>query len=68
MVKEVTMYTILCDRCGVDAAKDAEHSCWGEPEFAREMDCQEWEEIDGKDYCPNCVEWNHDETQLVPKP
>lgn len=68
MIKEVTMYTVVCDRCGKDACADSESSCWSEPAFVREMACDGWEEVGSKDYCPDCVMWNEDESELIPKP
>jgi len=65
--KSLTMYTVVCDRCGVDACAEAEHSCWAEPWMVREMDCQEWIQVGDRDYCPNCIERNEDESELIPK-
>lgn len=67
-VREVTMYTIVCDRCGCDACYDTDYKAWADVEGVRECSCEGWEEIDGKDYCPDCLVWNDDETELIPKP
>lgn len=67
-VKQVTMYTIICDRCGADACADTDYSCWNEPDTAREMCCDEWMEVDDKDYCPNCITWDDNQDKPTPKP
>ncbi len=37
MVKEVTMFTVVCDNCGKDVNKDAEYSAWNEKTFAEDI-------------------------------
>lgn len=36
MIKEVTMYTVICDNCGQDAFEDEDASCCGDKIFAVE--------------------------------
>ena len=67
-VREVTMYTIVCDRCGCDACH-GDDELYEEPSLARAYyGCEGWGEIGGNDYCPECLMWNDDETELIPKP
>ena len=68
MIKKVTMFTVLCDRCGKDACEGTDWSCWDSPEAVRECSSEGWENIDEKDYCPACLTWNEDESELIPKP
>lgn len=59
MIQKVEMYQAVCDRCG--AILD-ERDCYAyeSPESARYVALESgWMEIDGKLYCPDCVE--HDE-------
>lgn len=68
MTKEITMFTILCDRCGKDACSKTDYSCWDSPESVKECACDGWlHASDGKDYCESCLEWNEDESELVVK-
>lgn len=69
MIKEVTYYTVICDRCGKDNGHGAEYAAWGTDGDA-ECDAQEndWECIGKGHYCPDCVMWNEDESELIPKP
>jgi hypothetical protein len=33
MIKEVTMYTIVCDCCGKEYAEDSDYAAWADAEF-----------------------------------
>ena len=68
MVKEVKMYTIVCDSCGCDVNEDSGYSCWSD-EDANEDIREEagWEKVDGKHYCTDCFEYDdNDELVLTP--
>jgi len=68
MKQEVTMYTLICDGCGKDVCEGAEYSAWTDIDGARaEADCNEWIQLDNEDLCPNCWEWNEDETDHIKK-
>ncbi len=71
MIKEITMYTVICDRCGKDAFAEDEYSGWNEIYYA--LECAEnadYREIDGKHYCENCYELDEetDEYKVVELP
>lgn len=69
MIKEVTMYTVICDRCGKDACQGTDWSAWGDKFDAEDVALDaDWIQHEGKDYCTDCIEWNEDETELIPKP
>ncbi|NLZ31337.1 MAG: hypothetical protein GX885_11475 [Methanomicrobiales archaeon] len=60
MIKEVTMYQAVCDRCG--AIVDEEYMAWSEEWMAIEEAIEnDWKEISGKLYCPDCYEIEDDE-------
>ena len=70
MIKEVKMFTVICDNCGEDVCDGEDYSCWGEighvKDIAKESD---WEEMDGKDYCPDCYEYDEEDNLIIkPKP
>lgn len=68
MKKEVIMYTIICDRCGRNACDGTDWSCWDSDWAVRESACEGWLHTDdGKDFCYDCVQWNEDESELIPK-
>ena len=53
MIKEVIVYTVICDKCGKANAENSEHCGWTDKSYA-------WDEaldyasemIDNKHYCP----------------
>lgn len=56
MIKESLMFTVICDRCGIDANVESDYSCWSATDIAREMaDAADWQNIGDKDYCPQCL-------------
>lgn len=62
MIREVTMYEAVCDRCGKSHINENMGYCaWvdgcGAVEDAYEAG---WTEIDGKLYCPDCYEYNEE--------
>jgi hypothetical protein len=66
MIKEVQMYTVICDNCGKDCCEGSEYSCWNDSAAARDvaMDDNWTEDRDfDKHYCPDC--WSYDDQDNV---
>lgn len=63
------MFTLDCDRCGTNADEGTDYSCWGDKEFAIEMakDGAEFREVDGKYYCPECMDYDEESDEWKPK-
>ena len=62
MIQKVEAYRAVCDGCG--------HKLGNEPTdgMARYMaKIYGWEEINGKLYCPNCVEYDKETDSYKPK-
>ena len=67
MIKPVTMYTVVCDRCGKQFVAD-DFAAWTDICTAREQAMEsEWTEIGDKHYCPDCYEFNDELDEYVPK-
>lgn len=67
MIKEVTYYDIICDRCGKSFIDESE-TCYPDKDSAEMFAEQsEWVEINGKDYCPDCYELDEVTDKYVPK-
>ena len=67
MIKEVKMYTVICDNCGIDVNESEEISCWGDEGYAEDCAMEaDWIQEDGNHYCPDCFEYD-DEDNLVIK-
>lgn len=61
MLKEIKVYTIVCDNCGANLCDESEYCGWNETDYIKEIAENEgWKEIDGNNYCPDCWRWNED--------
>lgn len=56
MYRPITMYQIVCDRCNKVFEGTDTHSALFADECSDIADYSDWEEIDGKHYCPDCYE------------
>lgn len=64
MIRKVEMYQAVCDGCGKSYVnEDLGYCAWVDAESARENALESdtgWQEIDGKIYCPDCVEFDNE--------
>lgn len=72
MIKEVIMYTIICDGCGKDVCEGDEYSAWNDAgyvgDMAREENWIEHDDYDGtQHYCPDCYEYDDDDNLVIHK-
>lgn len=66
MIKEVTMYTVICDNCGSDSCSGSEYSCWSDKSYAHEIAMEsDWQTHEGKDYCPYCISLDDEDNIVV---
>jgi hypothetical protein len=66
MIKEVTMYTILCDGCGKDVCDGTEYSAWNDTSYVVDSAIEDnWHVEDGNHYCPNCFEYDDDDNLII---
>lgn len=66
MIKEVTYYDIICDRCGKSLTNESE-TCYPDKDSALMVAEQsEWIDINGKHYCPDCYELDEVTDEYVP--
>lgn len=67
MIKPVTMYSVVCDRCGKTFVAD-DSIAWTDKQSAIFYALEsQWLEIGGKHYCPDCYEFNDELDEYVPK-
>lgn len=67
MIKELKMYTIVCDGCGEDVNADTSWSCWSDVEYNEDIRQEAgWEKVDDKHYCTDCFEYD-DNDELILK-
>ena len=67
MIKEVTYYDIICDRCGKSLTEE-DNTCYPDTESAELIAINSgWITIGGKHYCPDCYELDEATDEYVPK-
>ena len=69
MIRKVEMYQCVCDRCGKAFVDDNYNYCaWVDENYASEAANENgWTNIDGKDYCPDCYEYDEETDEYIPK-
>ena len=69
MIKPVTMYSVICDRCGKSFIDEFNGIvAWLDEGTAKEQAMEsEWVEIGDKHYCPDCYEFDDELDEYVPK-
>lgn len=68
MIREVIMYTVVCDRCGTSADEGTDYSAWTCQDGARlTAEGNDYMVIEGKDYCPDCVTLDEESDEYKPK-
>ncbi len=70
MIKEVKMFTVICDNCGLSSGEeyDSEYSAWGDKNSALEDAINgDWIEEGHKHYCPNCFSYDDNDNLILKK-
>lgn len=66
MIKEVTMYTVICDNCGADVCENMEYSCWNDESSAKDIAIDSgWLIDDGNHYCDYCFSYDDNDTLVI---
>ena len=68
MIKQVTYYDIICDRCGKSFSKES-NTCYSDTESAEitAIFSSDWVTKDCKHYCPDCYEFDEETKKYKPK-
>ena len=67
MIKPVTMYSVVCDRCGKTFETDGCIAWTDKQSVISYALASEWKEIGDKHYCPDCYEFDEELDESVPK-
>lgn len=69
MIEKVEMYQAVCDGCGKSYYDDFNgFVAWSDEVTAQDAATEDgWQEIDGKLYCPDCVEYDEELYDYVVK-
>ena len=66
MLKEVKMFTIICDGCGKDVNDDTDYSAWNDESYVYDIRQEaDWEKVDDKHYCTDCYEYDDDDEIII---
>lgn len=66
MIKELKMYTVVCDKCGISADDGTEYSCWSDESFAWDVASDSsWIEEQDKHYCPDCYFYDDNDNLII---
>jgi len=65
MIKEITMYTAICDNCGADICTGTDYGGWCRDGIEVELDSQDWLTIDDKHYCSDCCTYDDDDNLIL---
>jgi hypothetical protein len=69
MIKELKMFTIICDNCGADAFEGTEYSGYSDEGFAKEEAIEDgWKEEGENHYCPKCYKYDDDDNLVIVSP
>jgi len=68
MIKEVKMFTIVCDGCGKDVNSNTEFSCWSDEGYLEDIAYDsDWKQVDKKHYCTDCYDYNDNDELIIKK-
>lgn len=60
MIKSITMYSVVCDRCGKSFCNGDSIITGADKKSVRSYALKsEWVEISDKHYCPDCCKFNN---------
>jgi hypothetical protein len=62
MIKEITIYTLVCDNCKIDIHKDHEFSGYDDLDYVRGVGMDSnWHRDDDKHFCDDCWYWDDED-------
>lgn len=66
MIKEVTMYTVICDNCGKDVCEGSGYACWDDKGYVKDIAIDSgWIKHEDKHYCSNCYEYDDNDELII---
>ena len=68
MIKEVKMYTVVCDGCGKDSNENAQYSCWSDEIYAKDVAMEaNWISEGENHYCTDCYHYDDEDNLILKK-
>ena len=66
MIKEVTMYTVICDNCKIDVNEGQDISCWNDTDYSETAAYEgDWKKIGDKHYCTDCFYYDDNDKLII---
>ena len=66
MIKEVKMFTVICDNCGKDCFENQEYSCWGDELYAEDIAIEAgYLKEDDEHYCQDCFSYDENDKLVI---
>lgn len=66
MIKQVVMFTVVCDNCGADVNDGAEYSCWNNESYVEEIASESnWIKDGDRHYCPDCHSFDDEDNLII---
>lgn len=66
MIKEILMYTVVCNNCGKDVNEGADFCAWNDKGFAQDVAAEAgWIKDGDEHYCPDCVSYDDDDNMVI---
>ena len=66
MLKELKMFTIVCDSCGCDVNEPSDYAGWNDESYVEEIRLEaSWEKVDDKHYCNDCYEYDDNDELII---
>ncbi len=66
MIKEMTMYTAVCDECGQQLNVGDEIIAWNDKGYAEDIAMDsDWVTDNDKHYCPDCYYYDEDDKLII---
>jgi hypothetical protein len=66
MIKEIKVFTIVCDICGADLLKEDDEAGWDDKDYLMEIAKDNlWATLEDKHYCPDCHTKDDDDNIII---
>lgn len=66
MIKELTMYTVVCDECRQQLNEGDEIIAWSDKVNAQDIAMKaDWVTVDNKHYCNDCYYYDEDDKLII---
>jgi hypothetical protein len=66
MIKEIQMFTVVCDNCGLDVLREHEYSGVDNKDYVENCAMEEgWIKQGDNHYCSDCFDYDKDDNLII---